>query len=151
MSKEEKEVRSRGSIEEKIIAAAINSLTAKESLEVALDVFSYFSSESQSLLKVYERIKNQKSLDNPFQHFLQEFSEEKQRWIIELCMEQIATPVDVFKQLLVRFRKYHWKRIIKDLKLRILRAKQERDDKQLQILLAEFSRLKDGVHNQGLI
>ena len=120
---------------------------------VEADLIPYFSKYIQFLLQKLENFV--KKMDNSkdfFDKFLNNLDEIDRNWVIacSLKFEQNVSQ-NLFDQLIFHFCRKYWKQIVRDMKTKLAKAKQQKDNKQLKELFMLFSKLKKGIQNRGLI
>jgi DNA primase len=145
------------SLEQKIIAMIINS-SITDSKPICVDDFliSYFSKRSREVLEKIEKFS--KTENRTFENLLDCFDDQSDKdWIIEQSFlvdysnEDNDRLSDLFDGLIFQFRKKNWREIVRDMKERIFLAKQNSDEKQLDVLLHSFLNLKQEMKERGLI
>lgn len=139
-------------LEEKIFSAIINSTGKNDYFWVDDDLAVYFSDKIQFLLTKLEAFIKKCSSDNCFSSFLEELDEIDKKWVLHVSLKfEQNISSSSFEQLILSFRRSYWKRVLQNIRLDILKAKQKNDEKKLKILFEEYSQLKKDIQSRGLI
>ncbi len=141
-------------LEEKIFSAIINTMDVHANFILDSTLLPYFSNRIQKLLeKIYTFNVEQKNMKSSnFTTFLNSLDQENKDWVIKLSMKfETQITKKIFDQLIFRFCKYNWKKIVNDIKCEIRNAKQQADHEKLNVLLKKFSKLKQNMQNRRLI
>jgi len=140
-------------LEVRIFSAIINNVDKADKFYVETDLLPYFSEYIQFLLGELEscRAKTTNSYEC-FDAFLNYLDDSDRDWVIQssLKFEQDVSK-DLFDQLIFHFCRQNWKQIVRDLKLKLTRAKQTNNSQKLKELFLLFSKLKRGIQDRGLI
>ena len=90
------------------------------------------------------------SLD--FMQFFDTLTQDQQQFVSRILLEgQQQAEERTFDALLGQLQKNHWKVIVNDIKLKMQRAKQEKNDAQVKELLDEFLQLRKKLIGKELI
>jgi len=139
-------------LEEKIFSAIINSVGKSDCFRVEDDLNPYFSEKIQFLLHKLEIFVKKCNSLNCFTAFIDNLDEPDRRWVLQVSLKfEQDVSRDFFEQLLMLFRRSHWKKIIQNIRLDIAKAKQQADKEKLQELFDRFSKLKKEIQDRGLI
>ncbi|MFH1643878.1 MAG: DNA primase [bacterium] len=139
-------------LEEKIFSAIMNSIGKNERFWVEEDLISFFSVKIQILLQKLDTLIKNFGANSNFSLFLDSLDEASKKWVLKVCLKfEEEVSLDYFQQLNLQFRKVNWKQILQGIKFEILKAKQNDNKKELQILLKKYSEIKKEIQVRGLI
>lgn len=141
-------------LEEKIFSVILNNITSSAETSIPVDAQPYFSAAGQYLLKQLSTFIGQEEKSNKSLHrFLEMLDESHRQWVVRISMQHGGESCQLtMDHLIVRFYKFHWQKIVKDIKEQIVLAKQENNDQKVQDVLTRFAQLKQGIlQNRGLI
>ncbi|MBX9830801.1 DNA primase [Candidatus Babeliales bacterium] len=141
-------------LEEKIFSGILNSIGKNPPLTIDPLLLPYFSPRIKRVLEKFEHFSSQNdgAGDKAFLAFVDTLDPSDVDWVTRISIlfdKDIAR--EVFDQLLLRFCKYHWKQIVRDIKLNIVIAKERQDSIKLNELLNKFLVLKQGINDRGLV
>ncbi|MFA5074493.1 MAG: DNA primase [Candidatus Babeliales bacterium] len=132
-------------LEERIFSAIINNMDKTDKFIIDNDLISYFMQDIQFLLDKVRK-------SEIFKDLLNILEEPYKDWVIKCSLKfEPVESKDLFEQLLFLFYKENWKKIVQDMKLRILKTKQQGNTQELQRLLSVFSKFKKNIQSRGLI
>ncbi|MCF7799891.1 DNA primase [Candidatus Babeliales bacterium] len=132
-------------LEERIFSAIINNMDKTEKFIIDENLISYFEQDIQFLLDKVGK-------SEKFKDFLNLLDEYYRDWVIKCSLKfEPVESEDLFEQLLFLFYKENWKKIVQDMRLRILKSKQQGNTQDLQRLLSVFSKFKKNIQSRGLI
>ncbi|QQR49491.1 DNA primase [bacterium] len=142
-------------LEEKIFSGILNSIGKNPPLTIDPLLVPYFSARIKGVLEKLAHFSCEGdgvASDKAFLAFVSTLEPPDVDWVTRisiLCDQDMAR--EVFDQLLLRFCKYHWKHIVRDIKLNIVIAKERQDSIKLNELLNKFLVLKQGINDRGLV
>ncbi len=140
-------------LEERIFSAIINNMGKADKFYLKADLIPYFSEYIQFLVQKLDNfVKKTDNSKDFFDQFLNNLDEIDKNWVIacSLKFEQNVSQ-NLFDQLIFHFCKQNWKQIVRDMKTKLSKAKQQNDIKKLKELFMLFSKLKKKIQNRGLI
>lgn len=145
-------------LEEKIFSVILNNLKIPMEMSIPEDVQPYFSTTGQYLLQklnlfINQNINQDNENNGSINGFLDLLDEKHKQWAMRVSMQHGSQSCQLtMDHLLVRFYKFHWQKIVKDIREQIVQAKQEHNTQKVQDVLERFAQLKQGIlQNRGLI
>ena len=137
-------------LEKKITFAIINDCTLLK-MEDAPYLVEYFSSPLSVILKKIKSF-HDKNVDYSFEKLLELLDEDEKQCVSKLVFEYDKT-IDpkTFKILLQQFHKKYWKKIINDIKIKLVKAVEEQNQDLIQKLFLDLKNFKKYLSKKGLV
>lgn len=144
-------------LEEKIFSVIISNIQAPLIHKVPKDIYACFSVAGRHLIEKLEIFMQKNDPQNRHMLvFLDMLSQAYKQLVMRISMKYAHSNQDSKENLdilLVRFYKFHWQNIAKNIKDEIVRAKKEQNESKVHELLERFAQLKKEILTQsrGLI
>ncbi|MBD3273221.1 DNA primase [Candidatus Dependentiae bacterium] len=140
-------------LEEKIFSVIINNVDKPDKLHVPEDLIEYFSKYIQNLFKQLNIFINENTNSTKiFGPFLNTLSDTDRKWVIKCSLKyDQKNDKQTLNELMIIFCKKYWKKIVGDIKEKILQAQQKNNTERVKDLFNLFSQIKNGIKTRGLI
>jgi len=128
-------------LEKKIFCAIINNMALlnREDGQYLVD---HLSSPLYTILKQL-KLARQEQASFTFSQFFDQLNDHQKHWISQLLLKQEEEINEItFKQLFIQWQKQEWKKIVQNMKMKLVHVKKQGDEAKVQEILDNFAKLK---------
>lgn len=150
-------------LEEKIFSGILGGIAIGKVVDLPHDIIPYFSVPMQERLALVTHWATQHKLtlagnDDGTEKSIalgtlfDQFPTGDRSWAMRVAMQHNdQTCFQLLDRLLDRFCKFHWQKIVKDIKDEIIKAKLDNDMQRVNTVLERFAQLKQGMIYRGMV